>query len=141
MTRINCVPPEELCAKHLVAEYRELPRVFGLVLKSQEKGFGPSDIDMPTNYVLGKGHVKFFYDKLTYLSLRFRSLCREMEQRGFVVNFNNQHLGEGLGVVWWNDWKPDQRALVLNRERISVRLEEMELKNKLKEEQRKQNIN
>ena len=30
MTRINCVPVEELHQKHLVAEYRELPRVFRL---------------------------------------------------------------------------------------------------------------
>lgn len=30
MTRINCVPVRELGGKHLVAEYRELPRVYAL---------------------------------------------------------------------------------------------------------------
>ena len=36
MTRINCVPVEELTDKHLGAEYRELPRLFG-----QIQGFKP----------------------------------------------------------------------------------------------------
>ena len=30
MTRINCIPVEELSTPHLIAEYRELPRVFAL---------------------------------------------------------------------------------------------------------------
>lgn len=38
MTRINCVPVEELSGPHLVAEYRELPRVFALA----EKAAAPS---------------------------------------------------------------------------------------------------
>lgn len=29
MTRINVVPVTELTDKHLLAEYRELPRIFG----------------------------------------------------------------------------------------------------------------
>ena len=31
MTRINCVPVTELHDRHLVAEYRELPRCFALM--------------------------------------------------------------------------------------------------------------
>ena len=65
MTRINVVPPAELCNKHLLAEYRELPRVFGLAK--------PVD-DAPSAYVLGKGHVRFFYDKLGYLAKRQRQI-------------------------------------------------------------------
>lgn len=34
MTRINVVPVEELTTKHLVAEYRENPRVFALAHKA-----------------------------------------------------------------------------------------------------------
>ncbi len=34
MTRINCVPVEELSGPHLVAEYRELPRVFALAQRA-----------------------------------------------------------------------------------------------------------
>ena len=32
MTRINTMPPEHLTDQHLFAEYRELPRIFALVL-------------------------------------------------------------------------------------------------------------
>jgi deoxyribonuclease V len=33
MTRINLLPPSELADQHLLAEWRELPRIFGLVKK------------------------------------------------------------------------------------------------------------
>jgi deoxyribonuclease (pyrimidine dimer) len=42
MTRINVVPPRELTRQHLIAEYRELPRVFGLVKKAAARGERPS---------------------------------------------------------------------------------------------------
>jgi len=35
MTRINLVPPEELCDQHLLAELRELPRIPNAVLKGR----------------------------------------------------------------------------------------------------------
>jgi len=60
MTRINCIPVEELHNKHLLVEYRELPRVFTLAHNAIEKGRWES----PAAYVLGAGHVKFFYNKL-----------------------------------------------------------------------------
>ena len=39
MTRINVIPVDELVNKHLLAEYHEITRVFGLVKKSILKGF------------------------------------------------------------------------------------------------------
>lgn len=33
MTRINLLPPSELADQYLLAEWRELPRIFGLVKK------------------------------------------------------------------------------------------------------------
>ena len=78
LTRINCVSPEELHGKHLLAEYRELPRIFNIVRKRVEQGQSPSQIDMPDRYTLGTGHVKFFYDKLGWLVDRQKSLIREM---------------------------------------------------------------
>ncbi len=35
MTRINLVPPSELCDQHLLAEYRELTRIPNLVAKGK----------------------------------------------------------------------------------------------------------
>lgn len=81
MTRINCIKPSELVRQHLISEYRELPRVFSLVRKAQDKGLQPSDIKAPRRYTLGTGHVKFFYDKLGYLVKRQQALIDEMQRR------------------------------------------------------------
>ena len=35
MTRINLVPPEELCDQHLLAEHRELTRIPNAVAKGK----------------------------------------------------------------------------------------------------------
>ena len=66
MTRINTVPVECLSDKHLLAEYRELPRIFTAVAKIYDSG-NQLPTDIPPNYKLGAGHVKFFYDKLLWL--------------------------------------------------------------------------
>jgi len=52
MTRINCVPVETLHQKHLVAEYKELPRTFNLVRKAIQRGEKP---DMSGSYTMGTG--------------------------------------------------------------------------------------
>ena len=43
MTRINGIPPQELTGPHLVAEYRELPRIFALVRAAAARGARPED--------------------------------------------------------------------------------------------------
>lgn len=43
MTRINLVHVKELADQHLMAEYRELPRVFGAVRKHVQDGKRVSD--------------------------------------------------------------------------------------------------
>jgi hypothetical protein len=75
MTRINCIPPSELTRQHLVAEYRELPRIFGMVLSMVERGVtSPAQAKIPPTYRMGTGHMKFFCDKLEYLVQRQRAL-------------------------------------------------------------------
>lgn len=119
MTRINCIPVEELTNRHLLAEYRELPRVFALARVCPEA---------PSEYTLGTGHIKFFYNKLLYLYNRQVQIVREMKQRGMSPTFDPEQLGarryhegqEGL----WNDWVPTQEAMRINRERIETRLKE-----------------
>jgi hypothetical protein len=114
MTRINLVPPSELCNQHLLAEYRELPRVFRLarVLPDSEK---------PPHYTLGKGHVKFFYDKLQYLENRFKELVRECLKRGFKVQYTSPNQFRHHEALR-GDYIPTGEALELNRERINLRM-------------------
>ncbi len=59
MTRINLVPPEELCDQHLLAEHRELTRIPNAVAKGKYHLKG-----QPAEYKLGEGHVRFFFNKL-----------------------------------------------------------------------------
>ena len=63
MTRINVVPVGELSQLHLVAEYREITRLPKNLTKSLSRKAKEFNMDeIPPDYVLGKGHVKFFYD-------------------------------------------------------------------------------
>lgn len=123
MTRINCVPPCELVDKHLLAEYRELPRVFRLARLCD---------DAPKEYTLGVGHVKFFYNKLGYLLVRHHQIVAEMKRRGFNPKFDPndlQDLHTPDNDKCWGTWKPTDEAIRINRQRILERLTNREISN------------
>lgn len=120
MTRINVVPPSELENVHLLAEYRELPRVFSLATSYYYSG---KKRDFPKEYTLGTGHVKFFYDKLKWLYNRQVSLIQELEKRGYTLNFKTpEDLLKDLPEDFFNDYIVTENALKINRERIAIRL-------------------
>lgn len=119
MTRINCIPVTELTNKHLLAEYRELPRIF------KAARLPKSGETFPTHYKLGTGHVKFFYTRLGWCYERQQQLYAEMKRRDYKPTFHPQ----GLLLEWgaekvrlWNDWTPTPEAMAINRERIKERL-------------------
>lgn len=123
MTRINCVPVEELTDKHLGAEYRELPRLFGQIVKAIERGEQPGDPRNPIEYTLGKGHTRFFYNKVQWLVNRYQKLVKECEARGRVVNFPVvPKFVWDIPPIWWGNWEPTHLALAINRQRIQERL-------------------
>ena len=121
MTRINCIPPDELTREHLIAEYRELPRVFGLVRRAVESGVTPESAFIPETYRLGTGHVRFFYDKLGYVKKRYSELVNEMISRGYNVQYPEPDT-DGIPDEWFGDWEPTDKAMGINRSRISERL-------------------
>jgi deoxyribonuclease (pyrimidine dimer) len=123
VTRINLVPPRELGVRHLVAEYRELPRVFSLVARAVRDGRKPADIIAPADYVLGKGHVKFFYTRLAWLADRQFELVEEMKRRGYTPQFT-EHMRVSWANIpdeWWGDYQPTRKAIAINRQRIKER--------------------
>lgn len=123
MTRINCIPPRELTDAHLGAEYRELPRIFALVAAAVARGEKPDGRRNPKEYVLGPGHVRFFYPRLTYCAKRFAQIVIECRARGRAVNFFSLPACiDTIPAEWWGDWTPDITAQALNRSRISQRL-------------------
>jgi len=117
MTRINCVPVQELCNKHLFAEWRELPRINKYIEKSLNSS---NPINIPPEYVLGTGHVKFFYTKLSYLLKRYNELTNELLERGY--NIERKKLAITGVAHWFNQWEPTEEAMELNRQRIKERL-------------------
>ena len=113
MTRINCIPPSELTDKHLIAEYRELPRIFKLARLNA---------DIPETYRLGKGHVTFFYNKLLYLQKRQAAIIAECLNRGFNIKYTKPPSLPIDKPELCNDWKPTKEAIAINKERINDRL-------------------
>lgn len=119
MTRINCVPVEELSTRHLVAEYRELPRVYGLARRALARGERPDD--HPTAYVLGPGHVRFFYSRLGYVRWRQVALVLEMLRRGYHPNYTETPTLAEFPAGWQRGWVPEAEALAMCRARIRER--------------------
>lgn len=126
MTRVNLIPVEELHYKHLVAEYRENGRIFGLVRRAQTRGLIPLDIKAPPVYTLGPGHCIFFYDKLKFLLDRQILLVAEMLARGYrPAHTEPESLCVGLDDHWFGDWTPDEASIAVSRARLNQRLVEM----------------
>lgn len=124
MTRINVVPPSSLTREHLIAEYRELPRVFALAHKASQSKKPWTD-KQPKAFTMGTGHVVYWYDKLKYLSNRHKSLIQEMRKRGYQVNFTadlEEHWRPLIPADYWKDYSPTPEALAINQERIAKRL-------------------
>lgn len=112
MTRINVgVKPSELNYKHLLAEHREIKRIPNAISK------GKYNLDgIPDKFTLGKGHVKFFYNKLLYLHFRYLDLYSECVKRGFNVTCYNSCFFNMPNELY-NDYNPTEqdRQLILDR--------------------------
>lgn len=122
MTRINVVPVDELCNQHLMAEWREMPRVASALRKSLTRKGRPFSLDeIPKEYVLGSGHVKFFFDKFKFLYERHRVITMELINRGYKLSYNSDVL-RNIPRQFYNDWKPKGRDKSLNRARIAKRM-------------------
>lgn len=116
MTRINLIPPKELCDQHLLAEHRELTRIPNAVAKGKFNLVG-----QPEDYKLGTGHVRFFFNKLKFLQKRYDLLHQECLARGFKVNYIwPDNLPEDPNL--WRDYQPTESALAANIARIQERM-------------------
>jgi len=119
MTRINVIPPKDLHYSHLVAEYRELPRLFKLAESYWNRD---KRQPLPADYRLGKGHVLFFYNKLTFLKQRFELLVKEMITRGYKPAYTDAPM-VSCPACAYNDYTPTNEAISINTQRIKERLD------------------
>ncbi len=117
MTRINCgIPVKELVDKHLLAEHREIKRIPNTIKSGKARVE-----NIPEQFTLGKGHVKFFYDKLKYLNNRYLALYQECISRGFNVTAFHEAF-QDLPPDLFNDYSPTEADRKIIRERIANRL-------------------
>ncbi len=116
MTRINAgIPPKQLSRQHLIAEHREIVRVPNTIKSGKAKV-----CDIPETFTLGKGHVKFFYDKLKYLRDRYEQLYKECIARGYKMTWFGDAFN-GLPGHLLNDYTPTDEAIRIVTERIKER--------------------
>lgn len=122
MTRINvAIKPNNLTDQHLIAELRELPRVFTAVANRirANKNFD----DIPKEFTLGTGHMKFFYDKQEFLMDRHYELQKEYSKRYKKIWEFNPNLVNCSPSVYKN-YLPTEKDKNLLVDRISTRLTE-----------------
>ena len=118
MTRINvAIPPKELTNRHLIAEHREIKRIPNMVSS------GRAIIkDIPSKFTLGKGHVKFFYNKLGYLKNRYEEIYQECLNRKFNITYYG-NAWENISKELMNDYIPTKDDEQIIRQRIKEKLE------------------
>ena len=123
MTRINLVPVQDLTDQHLMREYQELPRILGNVRKGIAAGKTPKNYKIPREYVLGTGHMTFFYDKLEFLRKRQNELIEELLNRNYKIQFiDGLDLSE-FPDCWNGDYQPTDKAIKLSRARIQEKID------------------
>ena len=117
MTRINAgIPPKQLSRQHLIAEHREIVRIPNTIKSGKAKVR-----DIPEAFTLGKGHVKFFYNKLKYLRDRYEQLYKECIARGYNMTYFGDAFTD-LPEELFNNYKPTKEAIAIVKERIAERL-------------------
>jgi deoxyribonuclease (pyrimidine dimer) len=120
MTRINAgIAVATLSDKHLLAEHREIKRIPNLVKRLIRDGRLSLE-GKPDVFTLGKGHVKFFYDKLGYLKTRYLEIYGECINRKFNVQ-NYTNAWDGIDVNLFGDYEPTDEAISLLKQRINER--------------------
>lgn len=108
------IPPKQLSRQHLLAEHREIKRIPNAVR------LGRANMNnIPAQFTLGTGHVKFFYNKLGYLFNRYSAIYWECLNRGYDVEY--------YGLAWdgvdythelWGNWEPTQADIELIKQRL-----------------------
>lgn len=116
MTRINVgVDPDELPSKLLMAEFYEMIRIPNAIISMRVD----LSVPIPLEFTLGKGHVRFFYNKIKYLHERYSEIYVEAKSRGFLVNHNDHPfmLVQKVYPELYNYWfaGPLDRELIINR--------------------------
>ena len=114
MTRINLIKPSELSDQHLIAEYREIFMVGSALQRSiKSKSWEKTKENLPREFTLNIGHVKFFYNKGKYLHKRYLQRIDEMQNRGMNPNLKRQFKKGQWPNELYKDWNPKEKDFQL----------------------------
>lgn len=117
VTRINIdYQVKKLNTKMLLAEHREIKRIPNMIRSGKARLE-----NIPNNFTLGKGHVKFFYNKLGYLLQRYNQIYAECIKRGFNVQ-NYSESWNGIDSSLLGNFNPTQEDKQLIVDRINSKL-------------------
>lgn len=124
MTRINSdIDPKQLMDQHLMAEYRELPMVIAS-LKRSLKTQSEREVlkKIPPKFTLNKGHVLFFYNKLSFLKDRYAKLVDELLNRGYNLDHTRTLDFNNIPATFFNNWTatPTDNAVLEQRIREKI---------------------
>jgi len=125
LTRINLIPPDELTDQHLMAEWREI-KMIPASLRRSLKTKSIDDIlkSIPKEFILGKGHVKFFYDKHEYLSDRYCDLSKELLKRGYKIKHRGPYedFCKDISLIFFDWYEPTEKDFEIIRNRIAEKI-------------------
>lgn len=123
MTRINLIPVEELTDQHLMAEYRELPMIAKALEKTLKSKLGYQENNVSPTYILGTGHIYFFYNKRDYLINRYINLVRELKSRKFNIDPATRDMfWYVFDDITQISWQPSIEEIEINRNRINDKI-------------------
>lgn len=114
MVRVNLISPKKLTDQHLIAEYNEILMLMSYIRKHQDTK------DIPKRFCLGKGHMRFFKNKVIYLKKRHEVLKKEMSERGFVPRKTIKV--NGIDKKLLNNWSPNPQDLQVIRKRLKQKI-------------------
>ncbi len=82
---------------------------------------------IPKKYVLGAGHVYFFFNKVSFLIKRYYALIRELKFRKFEINPESRNMHwdafEPDSVyIEQIEWEPSEEEIAINRARINEKI-------------------
>ncbi|ASD52052.1 endonuclease V N-glycosylase UV repair enzyme [Pseudomonas phage PspYZU05] len=123
MTRINLTKASVLADQHLMREYNELPRVLGLL----DKHFAKTKklpTNLPKNYTMGTGHIKFFYDKLLFLQKRQAELVAELLKRNYNIQYIDNLDISRFPIELQQDFSPSKYDIMISANRLLERVGE-----------------
>jgi len=117
------IPVSELKDQHLLAEHREIKRIPNTISSWKYKLE-----NIPDKFCLWTGHVKFFYNKLSWLYARYTELYEECLKRWFnVQNYKDTFTNENISANLFNWYIPNKEDINISNKRIQEKIQQKPL--------------